>query len=983
MLNFLFRKMWKNKWLLLCLLAGNILFIGIASATPMYSTATTTRMVHQAMRLRQAYENTYPVFTQLNLHLARAADPQDTYATTRDRVHAEIISSLAIPAEKTVRSYRITGWHIEPAFVRESRPLPRTVNLFSSENLDDNITLIYGRFPSPTPTFTNITYQRLDGTIETVRSEVIEVIAADELLFRRNLLVGELIRVTNVYDQEEGDPFLYMRIVGIFEVPYESFPFWAMFDVNFAETLLVNEELVQTRLIPQHDWSYRMTVTWNTVHDFMAMTGGNIPRYLDGIAAVNERVIPTGFWTFSENYYDTLQEHIARAGEFNITLIVLQVPLYFLLAFYMYVVSRKILQLEQNDISVLKSRGASRPQIFGMYVAQGFFVGAVAFPVGILFGVGVCRVLGASGGFLQLMARVPIVVEISSQALLFGAVAAAFSFFAMILPVIRFSRVAIVEHKLGKSGKPKKSLWQRYFLDIICLGAAIYGIYNFNVQQEIAAAGTDFIDPTLFLSSTLFMVGLGLFCLRIFPYIIKLVFWLGRRFMPISLYTALLRVARSAGEEQFIMIFLVFTMAIGIFSAQAARTINLNAEHEIRYLGGADLVVDETWLINEETWRDNRFLVFFQPGIDEFVFIEPNSDILMDFEEADSATRVLDERNNPLTSVTAVGRRGAGAGARVQDAMFMAIEPQSFGETVWFRDDLLQIHLNYYLNTLSQVPNGVLVSENFRGMGFTVGSILDINHTRIIPNPGDGPPLIVQNEAGPIVIVGFIERWPAFEPVTREELPDGNIIDVENSLIVGNLGYFRHQWGVFPYQVWLRTSTPTNQFFFDFFEGSNIRAGAIHDTENAVVLGRLDPLLQGTNGILTVNFIAALLICFTGFLIYWLLSIRERVLQFGIFRAMGLTMRSIIGLLINEQIFITITALIIGALVGEISARLYVPLLQMAYTNQVIPLIVVMQARDYTTLFIVMGAMILICLAVLIAFISKIRIDQALKLGED
>jgi len=50
MTAFLFRKIWKNKWLVLSLLIGNILLVGIVSATPLYTQATMQRMLLQDLR---------------------------------------------------------------------------------------------------------------------------------------------------------------------------------------------------------------------------------------------------------------------------------------------------------------------------------------------------------------------------------------------------------------------------------------------------------------------------------------------------------------------------------------------------------------------------------------------------------------------------------------------------------------------------------------------------------------------------------------------------------------------------------------------------------------------------------------------------------------------------------------------------------------------------------------------------------------------
>ena len=975
MISFLLRKMWKNKWLMLSLLVGNILIIGVAASTPMYSMAIITRMMHQSARLVQVEEGVYPVFTRFRYVFNLADDPVREYEETRDVVIDKVLNTLIVPASNTVRAYTMSNWLIRPASWRQI--LSTRVNLWAVPYFEENIVLTGGRMPS-----------------EFAQDGVIEVLATDMAMFRNDFAVEELMVGSGAY----------VRIVGVFEIPLESLPFWAMQDIDFESSLFLHENVIRYQIIPYYHQAFNLSATWSTVHDYTLMTAGNVQRYKRGIDQVDDLARATSKWSFEQNYYHLMGEHIERSDEFNLTLILLQIPVYALLAFYIYVVSRKILQQEQNDISVIKSRGASRRQILGIYAGQGLVIGVLSFPAGAAFGMFICHVLGASGGFLYIMQRAPVVVQLSAQALVFGGAAALFSFCAMVLPVIKFSKVGIVEHKRGKG--IKKALWQRFFLDVVCLGASIFGLYSFNIQQDLAPPMNDFVDPTMFLISTLFIVGLGLFCLRVFPYIVKLVFFFGRRFMPISLYTAMVRVARSAGEEQFIMIFLVFAMAIGIFNAQTARTINLNTEHEISYLSGADLVF-------EPAYRDNRASVLIHlrvpppdgPNLTELIFQDIYIEPYVDFDQIEAFTRVMTApipfpvyppRNR--TSVDIQMRRGGVTVQTFPDVNFMAIETQSFGRTVWFRDDILPIHINYYLNVLGQVQNGVLVSSDFRDAGFAVGDVVILHHTYIVPAfPGvpaypffddvpTSPPrplywVPFENEAA-MIIVGFVDRWPAFVPFERRIADDGYVTTIENSIVIANLGYLLNEWDTHPYQVWARTNTQSNAFFRDFMRDEPIST-ILHDREEAISRARMEPLVQGTNGVLTVNFVITLIVCFAGFLLYWILSIRERVLQFGIFRAMGMGLRSIIGMLINEQMLITATALIIGAIVGEVSARLFVPLIQLSYTSQIIPLLVVMEVRDYATLFVVMGSMIVVCLVVLISFISRIRIDQALKLGED
>ena len=136
---------------------------------------------------------------------------------------------------------------------------------------------------------------------------------------------------------------------------------------------------------------------------------------------------------------------------------------------------------------------------------------------------------------------------------------------------------------------------------------------------------------------------------------------------------------------------------------------------------------------------------------------------------------------------------------------------------------------------------------------------------------------------------------------------------------------------------------------------------------------------------MTVGFIVVLLLCTTGFLIYWILSIQSRALQFGIFRAMGMSLREIISMLINEQLFISGLSIATGAAIGIGASRLFIPLIQIAYaaSDNVLPLSIITDTSDFVRLFSVIGAVMLICMVILGVIISRIKIAQALKLGED
>ncbi len=123
----------------------------------------------------------------------------------------------------------------------------------------------------------------------------------------------------------------------------------------------------------------------------------------------------------------------------------------------------------------------------------------------------------------------------------------------------------------------------------------------------------------------------------------------------------------------------------------------------------------------------------------------------------------------------------------------------------------------------------------------------------------------------------------------------------------------------------------------------------------------------------------------TGFLIYWILSIQRRALNFGIFRAIGLSGRKVIGMLACEQFLISGLSIGMGIVIGLVSSGWFVPLLQIANNTaeQVPPFHVVASPMDFIRIFGVVFLMLAVCLLVLGVLVSRIRIAQVIKLGED
>ena len=65
MINFLAKKIWKNKWLMLCLLFGNIMLVGVTASVPLFTQATMQRVFQEDFRNVLETRNTFPAIMQL------------------------------------------------------------------------------------------------------------------------------------------------------------------------------------------------------------------------------------------------------------------------------------------------------------------------------------------------------------------------------------------------------------------------------------------------------------------------------------------------------------------------------------------------------------------------------------------------------------------------------------------------------------------------------------------------------------------------------------------------------------------------------------------------------------------------------------------------------------------------------------------------------------------------------------------------------
>ena len=958
MIRFVLRKMLNTKWMVFCLLIGIVLAVGMVSSIPLFTNGILNRMLRLDLEEYQQNTGVYTGRLSFKSQIEAAYKPESRTLALEyfDQEIPRLAADIGLPIDVYNRVYLLTGFRAAVSGAefnyneRDDLYDLEQIQVASLKGFDDHVTYLFGKAPSDKIT---------DGLIE---------IAVSNKMMRDSIftLGGEY----ELYDIMERDPAkkpFKVKVVGIYEQAESGDMYF--FDGHGTNKgyLIVNEDAFNEAFV-HGDICYVNTAEYFMALDYHSARISNIDEVYDKLVYFQNWVSSRGAGTTRAPMIRIIEGYGESEAQLRTMLLVIQMPIMLMLAFYAYMISQLILEYEKNEIAVLRSRGSSRRQIVLIYLYESIIIGAVSFVLGIALGYFMCRMLGTCNGFLEFVSRTALTLEFTENVFIYAGVTVLFSILTMLIPAIGYSKTTIVEHKTSKT-KKKTPLWKKMCLDLVLIFIAGYGYYGYTQQMyTMTVTGMDSnslpIDPLLFVISTFFIVGFGLLMLRIFPYLIRFIYFIGKKFWSPVLYASFLQVGRSGGKETFIMLFLIMTLSVGLFSANTARTLNTNTEERIQYTAGADMILTPAWesnaiiMTDEATGEQTTILQETEKGYanDRLVtYIEPSFVPYETMEGVESAAKVFVK-----TGVNSY------YGTKTSSCDLMAIDPEAFGKTAFMPDELLPVHWYNYLNLLSYEQRACLISRAYaEELGIKEGDLLNVSWSR--------------QSAIDMRVYGIFDYWPSYQYKEGTKA-------ASNRMIVCNLSYTQANMVIEPYQVWLKKAPDaTSAQIYQAIEDQNLRLSELHDSSQEIVAVKNDPLLQGVNGALTMGFIVTMIVCAIGFLIYWILSIKGRVLQFGILRAMGLAGPKMIGMLLMEQLLISGVAIILGISTGALASTLFVPLLQMVCTTDqlVLPFRVMFERGDYIKLYAILGMMLTVAFVVLGGLISRIKMAQALKLGED
>ena len=509
--------------MILCLLLGAILLIATVVSFPMYRNAAFDRMLEDEFTNHLRDSGEWPA--SLNIKLISKKEPGGKTMKRVEETMNTIYDDMSVKEKETIIYYSLASQEITSLY---NRPEMNNVSVrlgFMSE-FPEHTRLLYGSMYSE------------DGRDEEGN---IEVVISQECMVKSRLLLGEVLEFTMLRDYDRNP----IRFTGEKAFRFTiSCQYYALFDYKYVTALDVPALKAYTDYLCDES-PYRNTLSDPAYRDI-----------IDGYSAKQDRI--------------------------EATLFILQMPVLILLGAFLLMISSQMYDMERNEISVYKSRGASGGQIFRLYLYQSTFLALTGALFGIPLGIVFCKLLGSARNFLEFDLSDRLNLTITNEVMIYAAAAIVISILIMAIPALKHSRLTIVKLKQQKALK-KKSWWEKCFLDVIILGVAVYGYYNFSKNSATMTENVlqgESLDPLLYLSSSLFIVGMG----RFQPLLIQLIYSAGKGFWKPASYASFTENIKNGRKQQFIMLFMILTVSLGMYHATVARTILQNAKDNADYL---------------------------------------------------------------------------------------------------------------------------------------------------------------------------------------------------------------------------------------------------------------------------------------------------------------------------------------------------------------------------------------------------------------
>ena len=962
-----FRRLRANLGLALMSLLGLTVAVGLIMSIPLFSDAINYNLLRQSLRAMSETGNRPPfafMFRYVGawyggIDLAKYGKEDDYLTQTAPR-------TIGLPLQQATRYVKTDNYRLFPVdeaqYADIRQPLAYAYIGFVT-GLQDHITILEGQWP--------VAAERVTDTLEIAISQ--------PMAEASGIQVGEEYIL---FDKPAADSSgakeptqIRIRVSGVWVPSDPSEEFWFYTPKAFEDVFFVSEESFMARVVPTDQKPIYLAL-WYLIFDGSGVYTEHVPTLIGRMVTAQSRAA-----TVLENTsldvspMDAMISYRAKAELLKVLLLVFSIPVVALVLYFTALVSGMMVQRQRAEIAVLKSRGATSLQVLLLYLLEGVIIGAVAFALGALLGQVVAMVMGNTKSFLLWVRRTPLPVKMTQSTVKYGLGAIGVAVLASLMPALSAAGYTIVTYKQEMARSLRKPFWQRFYLDMILLVPPLYGYYVLRQRGTLtvlgrtmgkvaAETGNPFSEPLLFIVPALFMFAASLVFMRLFPFLMSFLAWVVQRIGGVPAVLAIRHLARSATFYTGPLLLLILTLSLASYTASMAYTLDLHNTDSVYYRVGADMALVEMGESTEEGAGPQGA----SGGGGQTAEADQQA-----VEDPLAATAVKwlflpvgDHLRVP--GVRAVARVGhftgsANLGSGSAQVAVIGVDRTEFPRVAFWRSDFGRRSLGGLMNSLAVDDASLIVDRRFLadnaiGIGDTV--------KLTISSSGMGG-------AADFRIVDYVDYFPT---VYRED----------GYFAIANLEYlFERVGGTVPYDIWMRTDPAyESKDIVKGVEQVGLRVLSAADARGLIDQYEKQPERTGTFGILSVGFVTSALLTVLGFLLYSLVSFERRFIELGILRAIGLSVGQMSVFLALEQAFLIGTGMLIGTVFGVLASSMFIRFLQVGVNKYALtpPFAVQVAWSAIVNIYLVFLLMFLIAVGSMISLLLRMRIFQAVKLGE-
>lgn len=948
------RRLMHQRGLAFSMLLGLTAAVALTVSIPIYADATSYRILND--RLYNNPEDPAPPFS----FLFRYVGSWSGYIEWEDSQHVDryiqesAASTIGLPSTELVRHFKTDRMRLFPAaagsYDSVGQPLAY-VSLGFISDLESHVEVTEGVFPTPVSN----------------NGETVPVLVSSTIVESLGIQPGEEYIVYYTGPQAEGatattttTTFQHrVRIAGVWRARNPAEDYWFYRQSAFDEVFLM-PEASYVQLASGMKGEVGLAV-WSLLAEGSNIHAEDVDQLLGRIRQVRkEATTQLDGLDLARSPEEQLYNYSRTVVLLTISLYVFSVPILGLVFYFISLVSTTIVQRQRNEVAMLRSRGTTALQVIGIYLLEGLLVGVISLVLGSLIGQGVAQIMGLTRSFLRLEDRPFLDTALAWSNLRFGLVALAASLLTSILPAARAARETVVTYKQDRARTIRAPFWQRAYLDLLLLVPALYGYYLLRQRGSLAfiqaagQTGSPFSNPFLFVVPVVFVFALSLFCIRIFPLVMRILSWAANTWSGVVPVLALRHLSRMARHYTGPMLLLILTLSLAVFTASMARTLDDYTIEQAYYEVGSDFRLIEmgestdnanpTGGVGEQSAAPEPTAA---PEGPEWQFLPVS--LHLEIPGVRNAARVWSKQVTlklPDDNVK---------------ANLMGIDRADFARVGFFRSDFAPASFGALMNALAVRDDAILISRDLADLGLAVDDLLSI------PIPIGSQP------TARFRIGGVVDMFPSLYP---EDGP----------FLIANLDYiFNNAGGIYPYDVWVTTDPDlSGEALLQEADLLGIRVLQLYNARELVDAVQLSPERQGVFGLLSVGFVASAFLTLLGFLIYSYVSFTQRYIELGVLRAVGLSIGQMSVFLVAEQLTLVATGAAAGTGLGILVSRLFIPFFQVqGGTHPFTPPFVVQIAwTEIAYIYVVFGLMFVLGVIVLLLSLYRMRVFEAIKLGE-